>query len=181
MTFCVKCGTEVPEGAGFCPKCGNQMTVTAPLGRRELREERRRRRREEKQEKQEKEEKNEKHEKGEKSGDRTGPFVGGLILIWLGISLYLAQTGYVNWDMWWPYFIIGIGVILIVLALIRYSSSQHKAPAMGFLIAGAVLLIVGLGGVVGMTDWWPLVLIAIGIMIILGGMRARARTPRPAA
>jgi cation transport ATPase len=178
MTFCMKCGAEVPEGAEFCPKCGNQMTVTAPLGRRELREERRRRRREEKREKQEKEEK---QEKGEKSGDRTGPVMGGLILIWLGTSLYLAQTGYVKWDIWWPYFIIGVGVILVVLAIIRYSSSQHKAPAMGFLIAGAALLIVGFAGVAGMTDWWPFVLIAIGIVVIFGGMRARARTPRPGA
>jgi hypothetical protein len=175
MAFCTKCGAEVPEGADFCPKCGNQMTVTAPLGRRELREERRRRRREEKQEKGEKE------EKREKSGDRTGPIMGGLILIWLGISLYLAQTHYIVWDTWWPYFIIGVGVILIVIAVIRYSSSQHKAPAMGFLIAGAVMLIIGFAGVVGMNDWWPFVLIAIGVVVIFGGMRARARTPRPEA
>jgi hypothetical protein len=170
MTFCMKCGAEVPEGAEFCPKCGNQMTVSAAVGRRHRREE-----------KQEKEEKEEKHEKGEKSGDRTGPLTGGLILIWLGISLYLAQTNYIVWDTWWPYFIIGVGVILIVQAVIRYTSSQHKAPAMGFLIAGAVLLIVGFAGVVGMNDWWPFVLIAIGVVVIFGGMRARARTPRPEA
>jgi hypothetical protein len=175
MTFCMKCGAEVPEGAEFCPKCGNQMTGTAPPGRRELREERRRHHREEKQEKEEK------REKGEKSGDRTGPLTGGLILIWLGISLFLAQTHYIDWTTWWPFFLIGIGVILIVQAVIRFSSSQHRAPAMGFLIGGTVLLIIGLAGVMGMNDWWPFVLIAIGLMVIFGGMRARSRTPRPEA
>lgn len=24
MVFCAKCGAEIPEGAGFCPKCGSQ-------------------------------------------------------------------------------------------------------------------------------------------------------------
>jgi len=27
MVFCVKCGAEIPEGAGFCPKCGTQVGV----------------------------------------------------------------------------------------------------------------------------------------------------------
>jgi len=170
MAFCTKCGAEVPEGAEFCPKCGNQMSVSAAVGRRHHREE-----------KQEKGEKEEKREKGEKSEDRTGPLTGGLILIWLGISLYLAQAHYIIWDTWWPYFIIGVGAILIAMATIRYSSSQHKAPAMGFLIAGAVMLIIGFASVVGMNDWWPFVLIAIGIVVIFGGIRARSRTPRPEA
>jgi peptidoglycan/LPS O-acetylase OafA/YrhL len=165
VTFCAKCGAEVPEGAEFCPKCGTQMTVSTADWRRHRREERQEKRR----------------ERRERSGNRTGPLIGGLILIWLGISLYLAQTNYIVWDTWWPYFIIGVGAILIAMAAIRYSSSQHKAPAMGFLIAGAVLLIVGFVGVVGMNDWWPFVLIAIGAVVIFGGMRARARTPRPEA
>jgi ribosomal protein L40E len=25
MVFCAKCGAEIPEGAGFCPKCGTQV------------------------------------------------------------------------------------------------------------------------------------------------------------
>ncbi len=176
MTFCMKCGAEVPEGAEFCPKCGNQMKAAPVPTRADWREERRARRRQEKQEKNEKEEK---EEKGEKSGDRTGPVMGGLILIWLGISLYLAQIKYINWDTWWPYFIVGIGVILIANAFIRYASSDHKGPVMGFLIGGAVLIIIGVAGVWGMEDWWPFVLIAIGVVVIFGGMRARARSPAP--
>ncbi len=170
MTFCMKCGAEIPEGAEFCPRCGNKMTISPSVEGRRQRGEKR-----------EKEEKDEKREKEEKSGDRTGPLTGGLILIWLGISLYLAQTHYIDWATWWPYFIIGIGVILISQAIIRYASSERRAPAMGFLIGGAVLTIIGLAGVVGMENWWPFVLIAIGILVIFSGMRARARTPRPEA
>lgn len=25
MTYCVKCGTEIPGGAAFCPKCGTPV------------------------------------------------------------------------------------------------------------------------------------------------------------
>jgi ribosomal protein L40E len=168
MAFCAKCGAEIPEGADFCPKCGNQVSVSVAAAARPRREEKR-----------EKGEKEEKREKEEKSGDKTGALTAGLILVWLGISLYLTQTRYTDWTTWWPYFIIGIGVILIAQAVIRYASSQYKAPAMGFLIGGAVLLVVGFAGVVGMENWWPFILIAIGVVVIFGGMTARARTPRP--
>lgn len=85
MTFCTKCGAEVPEGAEFCPKCGTQTTVSVALGR-----------------------------------------------------------------------------------------IHH-------LVGGTVLLIIGLAGVMGMNDWWPFVLIAIGLAVIFEGVRARSRTPRPEA
>jgi hypothetical protein len=175
LPFCQKCGAEIPADGAFCPKCGSQTTippVAVESGRR--REEKR-----EKSEKDEKREKGEKGEKEEKSGDKTGALVGGLILIWLGISFYLVQANYIGWNDWWPYLIIGIGVVLIAQAVIRYSTSRFKGAAMGSLIGGAVLLIIGLAGIVGMKDWWPLILIAIGVVVILGGVTARMRTPKP--
>jgi len=172
LPFCQKCGAEIPADAAFCPKCGSQTAVSPVAVERG-------RRREEKREKSEKDEKKEKGEKEEKSGDKTGALVGGLILIWLGISFYLVQANYIGWNDWWPYLIIGIGVVLIAQAVIRYSTSRFKGAAMGSLIGGAVLLIIGLAGIVGMKDWWPFVLIAIGVVVILGGVTARMRTPKP--
>jgi hypothetical protein len=174
LPFCQKCGAEIPADATFCPKCGSQTAISPVVVERG-------RRREEKREKSEKDEKKEKGEKEEKSGDKTGALVGGLILIWLGISFYLVQAHYVDWDSWWPYLIIGIGVVLIAQAVVRYSTSRFKGAAMGSLIGGAVLLIIGLAGVVGMEDWWPFVLIAIGVLVMFSGMRARAQSPRPEA
>jgi len=171
LPFCPKCGAELPADATFCMKCGRQMTVTSAV------EERRYSRRE-KREKDEKQEKDEKREKDEKSGDRTGVFVGGLILIWLGISFYLVQAQYIGWNELWPYLLVGIGVILIAQAAVRYSTVHLRGPVMGPLIGGLVMLIIGLAGIVGIKDWWPFVLIAIGVAVILGGVRAKARTPR---
>jgi hypothetical protein len=171
LPFCPKCGVEVPADAAFCMKCGAEMAVTTTTVER-------RHPRREKREKDEKQEKDEKREKDEKSGDRTGVFVGGLILIWFGISFYLVQAQYIGWNEWWPYLLAGIGVILIAQAAVRYSTVHRKGPVMVPLIGGLVLLMIGLASIMGMKDWWPFVLIAIGIVVIIGGATARARTPR---
>lgn len=166
LPFCQNCGAEISTDVAFCPKCGRQTVVSpAAVERGHLRGEKR--------------EKSEKGEKEEKSGDKTAPLVGGLILVWLGISFYLVQARYIDWNEWWPYFIIGIGVVLIVQAVVRYSTSSFKGAAMGSLIGGAVLLVIGLAGIMGMKDWWPFVLIAIGLVVIIGGMTARMRSPKP--
>ena len=175
LPFCQKCGTEIPAEGAFCPKCGHQAAVSpAAVERGRARGEKH-----EKSEKSEKSEKQEKGEKEEKSGDKTGPLVGGLILVWLGVSFYLVQIHYFDWSNWWPYFIIGIGIILIMQAVVRYSTSGFKGAALGSLIGGAVLLIIGLAGMVGMRDWWPFVLIGIGVAVLVGGVTARMRTPKP--
>lgn len=173
LPFCPKCGASVPDGAVFCTKCGSQIAASTETVRTRYA-------RDEKREKGEKDEKHEeKGEKHEKSADKTGAVVGGLVLIWLGISLYLVEVGYTTWSDWWPYLIIGIGVVLIAQAVLRYSTSQFKGSAIGPLIGGAVLIFIGFAGTVGMREWWPFVLIAIGVLVIAGGLTARMRTPRP--
>jgi hypothetical protein len=65
-------------------------------------------------EKAEKEEKGEKHERErERERDLAGA-IGGGVLIWLGISFWLAQSGTVSWTNWWAYFIAGLGALLII-------------------------------------------------------------------
>ena len=158
LAFCQNCGNEIPAGAAFCPKCGHETAVSSVgLGKQPRRD---------RHEKREKDEKAEKEEKGEKSGDRTGPLVGGLILIWVGISFYLVQANYVNWDLWWPYLVVGIGIILLFQAIVRYSTSRFRGAAMGSLIGGVILTAIGLAGMTGMKDWWPFVLIALGVLVL---------------
>ncbi|MGD0330685.1 MAG: zinc-ribbon domain-containing protein [Nitrososphaeria archaeon] len=177
MPYCPKCGAEISSDAAFCPKCGNQILVsaipsastTSPAERRQYGEKR---------EKQEKREKGEKTEKGGGSGDRSGPIVGGLILIWLGIVFYVIQVGYVTGSYWWSYFLIGIGVILLVQAVIRYATHNRRS-ATGTMIAGFILLIIGLAGASGISNWWFLILIAIGIWVIASGVTAARRNPKP--
>jgi F0F1-type ATP synthase assembly protein I len=119
MTYCHKCGSEVKEEDSFCPKCGAVLKAGAP--RPSMSPERYRSEKAEKQEKHEKHEKDEKMEKGtqqEKYEKQEfgvlGPLIGGVILILGGFMLYLAVSGILNMRSVFPFFLIIIGVIVLL-------------------------------------------------------------------
>jgi hypothetical protein len=192
--YCHKCGAELPPGATFCPVCGTPVYVPPPAGstsqpppsstpppyydRHAYRQWRREQRRNEKGEKGEKNEKG--GEKGEKgSGGRAiiGPLIGGGILIWLGITFYLQQIGYVSGN-WWALFILGIGVLLVLQGLLFYGRSHR--PFYGPFIGGGILIIIGLSSYYNSIDsLWPLILVVIGIAVLASAFGYRRRTPPP--
>ena len=176
--FCSKCGSSIAPGSAFCNKCGApvatrpQTVQTTPgMGRVEMAE---------KHEKHEKREKGEKREKREKSGGSMGgALLGGSILIWLGVSFYLQTIGVLSASIWWAYFLLGLGVILIAYGLVRV---LQAGPAYtGLLIGGAVLAFIGAANIVSSVwqDAWPLFLILLGVAVIVGGLTARRRSPTP--
>lgn len=119
MVFCPKCGAEVGEDMAFCPKCGaplkgQAVTAAAPP---DWRAARRAEHYNEKAEKREKQEKGEKHEKG--GFPYIGPVIGGLILIFIGLSTYFSLIGYNLWTYAWPVIFVVIGLFLIFGALFR--------------------------------------------------------------
>jgi len=139
-----------------------------------------RRERYEKQEKNEKGEKNEKNEKQEKGrgGGIGGALVGGLVLVWLGLAVYFQQVGYLNTEMWPGYFIIGLGAILLLDGLVRLA--QGFRGYIGLAIGGAVLVFVGLTIVESSwQNFWPLILVVLGLAVIVGGITGRRRSPTP--
>ncbi len=176
--YCSSCGSQLTTGASFCAKCGAPAPGTpppspaagAPPGGYY-------RRREYRHEKQEKQEKNEKQEKGRR-GSITGPIVGGLILIWLGVTFYLQQTNVISSDRWWAYFLAGIGAILILQGLINFGATRR--PFIGSFIGGAFLLLIGLFFIWNVQfAFWPLFLVIIGIAILASSLTMRRRTPAP--
>jgi hypothetical protein len=178
--FCRKCGMPLPEDSTFCPKCGTPVLVSAtttPLPSSGPTYGRRR----EKGEKHEKREKNEKNEKGnEKRGEEgglLGALVGGSIVIWLGVTFYLQQLGYLASNDWWAYFIVGIGVILVLEGGFLFARGRR---GLGPIIGGAVLIFIGGSSILNAaTNAWPLILVAIGVAVIVGGFAARRRVPSP--
>jgi uncharacterized membrane protein YvbJ len=111
MSYCPKCGAEVREEMSFCPKCGAPLKAApAPAETRPGEY-----RRHEKAEKSEKQEKGEKHEKSEFGF--LGPLIGGLILIFLGIAIYIRIAGMHEETIVWASFLLLVGVIIIVAAL----------------------------------------------------------------
>ncbi len=179
MPYCHNCGADLQPNAAFCSKCGapaaaaTATTPTAPPTYRygpgyEKRE---------KQEKQTRQ--SEKYEKREKGGDRTGPLIGGGILILLGLIYYASITALIPSSEFWAYFFLGLGILLILQAVYRFTAMQHHAAGMGSLWGGIILAAIGVAGIAGNGNFWPIILIAIGVLVIVAGVTSRSRAPRP--
>jgi hypothetical protein len=139
----------------------------------------------EKDEKSERAEKGEKQEKGEKGETdekheaKDNPIIGGLVLLWLGVSLLLANSGYFYWIEWWAYFLLGLGAILILSAFLVYIQVDRWDPAIGYLFGGIVLLFIGVSNIYGVENWWAFIIIAVGLYVIFQTLRQRSRNPVP--
>jgi hypothetical protein len=92
---------------------------------------------------------------------------GGLILILLGVLFLLAEMGRVSWADWWAWFLVGLGAIFLLEALLRTSSAEGRRGISGRLAAGLILAIIGGSYLIGFMEWWPLVLIAVGIVVLV--------------
>ena len=128
MVYCSKCGAQVDETMTFCPRCGAPLKDLKPVPIMEQRREQWERRRDEKTEKQEKQEKHEKGEKQEKDEFRfIGPFIGGLILIFIGVVSYLQSIGYRVWEFAGAVFTIAIGFIIVIAALAMMARKRNPS------------------------------------------------------
>jgi len=129
-------------------------------------------------------EKDEKEEKGSEKGesseekwvrDPLGTAMSALIIIWLGVTMLLANLdlGFIRWGDWWAWFLLGIGGIFILEAIVRLVVPDYRRPVGGKIIAGVVLLIIGASGTFLPFDFdqlWPLIPIAVGLAILFGGL-----------
>ena len=123
----------------------------------------------------ESQEKESSSEKKKHKDDPLSGMTGGLILILLGVLFLLANMDYISWGGWWQYFLMGLGVILILEAIIRSASPSYRKDITGKLIGGFVLIFIGGSFVIGWSNWWPLILIAVGAGILLSSLRKAKR------
>lgn len=91
----------------------------------------------------------------------------GLLLIVLGVLFLAATRDWITWDIWWRYLLIGLGAAFLIDAAAHYLNPNYRDTAFGRFIPGVILLFIGLAFLYGFDLWWPLVLIAAGIVILL--------------
>lgn len=103
---------------------------------------------------------------------RPGLFFG-LVLILLGTIFFFSNQGWLPRGDWWKYFLIGLGSIFIIEVLVGYASPTHRRPMPGCLIGGLILISIGLAFTTGVGSWWPLILIATGLAILLNALLRR--------
>jgi hypothetical protein len=160
MPFCPKCGEEVSEDDEYCPKCNYS------LKRRTVRPVRRR---------------NEKDEKDEKRGreDEKAAIMGGLVVVWLGLSLLLQNAGLLGWADFGGVFLLGLGLIIVFRGLWAYSQSGVFEQGFGYIVGGGFVTLIGAGVSFELDEWWPILLIALGLVVVVRALMARSENPLP--
>ena len=99
--------------------------------------------------------------------DPLAKLFSGVIVVWLGISLLLMEQNFFRYGEWWAYFLLGLGIIFFAEVIFRMTRDGHKKISIGKIIAGAVLMAIGASNIYHLEDWWPVILIAVGVIIII--------------
>lgn len=125
--------------------------------------------------------------------DPIGTLSWAVFLIWAGVVLLLNNLGeldvltgflddlgipgvdlpfnipFVDFDAWQVFFL-GAGIIVLIEILIRIVMPIYRGPIIGNIIWAAILFGLALG------NWnviWPLVVITIGVVVLVGGIFRR--------
>ena len=127
----------------------------------------------------EEKEEEKRHEKDEKSQeekwrrDPLSAIVWACILIWAGVVLLLGNLDLPLPMNDWSLIFLGAGIIILLEVLIRLLMPEHRRGVVGSLIVAVVFIGIGGGGSIGWGFLWGFGLIAIGVVVLLGGFRRR--------
>ena len=117
--------------------------------------------------------------------DPLSPIIWGLILLWAGGVLLLSNMGLLDsllrrtiiapaWverlAQGWSLVMLGAGVILLIEVAIRLLVPIYRHSIVGTAILAIVFIGIGLGDLISWNILWPLVLIALGLIIVLRGV-----------
>lgn len=116
--------------------------------------------------------------------DPVGGIFAGLVVIWLGLCFYLRHQGIIPADTWWQYFLVGIGAAFLIGGFIRLFIARWRRHALGMFIPGIVVGAVGLMLILGSFKYWPIILVAVGLVIVISVLvryfyRRRREEDRP--
>ncbi len=138
----------------------------------------------------EKEQEKQEEKTAEKSWDekyRRDPLsaiIWAVILIWAGLVFLAENLGMLSGlqnrasDIpgltiigfgAWSVFFLGAGVIVLIEALVRLAVPDYRRPVGGNIFLAAIFFGIGLGGIFGWNVTWPLILIALGLIVLLRG------------
>ena len=90
----------------------------------------------------------------------------GLLLILIGVLSIPAVTAGLSGQMLAATWLLGLGGVFLIDGVVHYFHPVCCAP--GFrLVVGIVLAVIGVLVAFGLSAWWPLVLLGLGILILL--------------
>lgn len=131
-----------------------------------------------------------KHDEKAEDNDLLSSISWALILIWAGLVFLAGNMGWFdqfgldvdqNWSFnafkdWstfgvWNLIALGAGGIVLLEAIARLLIPGFRRRIGGSLIGAAVLIGIGLGGYFNWSYLWPLILIAVGVNVLLSGLK----------
>lgn len=113
------------------------------------------------------EKREEKEEKdGDWSSDSLSSAIWALIIIWAGV-VFLMSNMIEDWENSWAWIMTGVGALIFFEVAVRLIVPAYRRPVGGRIVLATIFLIGGLSNLVN-VDLWPLVLIAIGVVMLLG-------------
>jgi hypothetical protein len=99
------------------------------------------------------------------------------VLILAGLVFFAENFGYlprIGGAEPWNWIAFGAGVLLLLEVLVRAASPDYARPVMGRVIFAAVLMMVGLSGLVRAEITWPLILVLVGVGILANTLFRRS-------
>ncbi len=113
------------------------------------------------------------------SRDPLSAIIWATILIWAGVVLLAANLDLLDrfgrlGDLGsWSIVFGGVGLILLAEVIIRLLIPAYSGPIIGTLILGLILIGVSLGSLITWDLIWPTILIAVGLIVLLGNILRR--------
>lgn len=131
-----------------------------------------------------------KHDEKVEERDTLSTITWAAILIWAGVAFLAVNQGWLErlnlpqplfhnllplpLDMFepsvWSLIALGAGVIILLEVVIRLLVPAFRRHIGGSLIVAAVFIGIGLGNWFGWNIIWPLILIAVGVVVLVGGL-----------
>jgi hypothetical protein len=98
------------------------------------------------------------------------------ILVWAGLVLMADNLGYlpeIGEAEAWNWILAGVGVLLLLEALVRAASPDYARPTTGRFIWAGVIILVGLSGIISFELVWPLILVVAGVAVLFSVLLRR--------
>ena len=102
--------------------------------------------------------------------DTLSGIVTGIVFILAG-GFILAENQGLLFDSWLWWFLLTTGIVLIVEAGIRTRVEKYNRPVISTVIWGGILSTIGAMQIYDVENWWPLILVFVGIVLILHSLR----------
>ena len=131
-----------------------------------------------------------KHDEKVEERDTLSTISWAAILIWAGVAFLAVNQGWLDRlnlpqslfhnllprqlgmfepDVW-SLIALGVGVIILLEVVVRLLVPAFRHHVGGSLITAAVFIGIGLGNWFGWNIIWPLILIAVGVVVLIGGL-----------